>query len=219
MSGTNTDITEQKRMREQQAQLEKQWQQSRKLEALGTLAGGIAHDFNNILVGILGNLQLAEMELPGASPVREFLRRATQASQRARDLIARIMTFSRKAEVAPQPLDAGRIVAEVVHLLRASLPARIDLVTAVAPGCPPVLGNAAELHELLMNLALNSASAIGERAGRIEFSLSFGAPPAVLLERYPQVRPEPQLLLAVTDNGAGMTAEVQARMFERFYTT
>jgi PAS domain S-box-containing protein len=219
MSGTNTDITPAVQARERQAKLELQLQQAQKMEALGTLAGGIAHDFNNILVGIQGNVQLAEMQLPENSETRKLLENARKAGRRARDLVARLMAFSRKSPPARQSVAVGPLIEEVVALVRATLPGHIVLERKIAPGCPPLDGDAAEIHEVLMNLVVNAGAALGEKSGVIEISLQFGPPAAELRELNPLVRPEPQLQLTVRDNGSGMTPEVRARIFEPFFTT
>ena len=219
MSGTNTDITDMVQARERQTRLEEQLQQSNKMQALGTLAGGVAHDFNNILVGIQGNVQLAEMDLPANSPVRPLLENAHKACRRARDLVARLMSFSRTSPPSGHAVAIGPLIDEVAALVRATLPSNITIQRQLAPGCPPLDGDAAEIHEVLMNLVVNAAAALGDKGGLIEIGLQYGTPAAALRELNPLVRAEPQLQLSVRDNGQGMSAEVRARIFEPFFTT
>jgi PAS domain S-box-containing protein len=219
ISGTNTDITERMEARERQSRLEAQLHQAQKMEALGTLAGGIAHDFNNILLGIMGNVQLAAMDLPPGSPVAALLENTQQASRRARDLIARIMTFSRRHEPNRQPTSLAPIVTEVCALMRATLPAQVTLEATVDPATPIVNGDPAQLHEVIMNLAVNAVGAIGDKPGRIEISLRHGPPSAELCARYPDLATGAQVQLAVRDTGAGMSPEVAERIFEPFFST
>ncbi|HTL66166.1 MAG TPA: PAS domain-containing protein [Lacunisphaera sp.] len=219
MSGTNSDITDQLRARERQSRLESQLHQAQKMEALGTLAGGIAHDFNNILFGIMGNVELAAMDAPEGGRQATLLANAEQASRRARDLIARIMTFSRPQEPSRQPVALAAIVQEVGALMRASLPAQVTIEARVDPDVPPVNGDPGQLHEALMNLAVNAGSAIGDRPGRLEIRLRYGPPAAELLGRYPDLKAANQVQLAVRDSGVGMTPEVAERIFEPFFTT
>ncbi len=217
--GLNQDITERSDAAQRQHLLEEQLRQAQKLEALGALAGGISHDFNNILTGIMGNLSLAEMELPGDHPVQVRLQEAGKASRRARDHIARILTFSRRYAGERAPASLGPIVQEAMHLLRASLPATIEIRTTIDPNCPRVVCDSTQIHQILMNLGTNAAHAMRSTTGILEVDLQAIVPDQALLDRYPQIEPDHRVRLRVRDNGCGMEQTVLDRIFEPFFTT
>jgi len=200
-------------------QTEEALRHAQKMDALGTLAGGIAHDFNNILTGIMGNLQLASMDLPLNHPVQGPLREASRASVRARDHVTRVLTFSRRYQGERVVTSLGPVLQEAVQLLRASLPATIEIKTNIAADCPPVLSDAAQIHQVVMNLGTNAAYAMCTRGGIISLELQGVVPDRALIERYPQIKPGHRVRLVVRDNGSGMDQTVLARIFEPFFTT
>jgi len=213
------DITERRQAEQRQKNLEDQLRQMQKMEALGTLAGGIAHDFNNILTGILGNLQLAEMDLPTGHPAFVALKAADKASWRARDLIARILSFSRLDRDNRAPASLGPVVFEAVQLLRVGLPANIEIRTDIEPKCPTVVFDAGQIHQVIMNLGTNSAHAMRDHGGILELGLHSVTPGEALRERHPQIIPGPTVCLTLRDTGCGMEPAVLERIFEPFYTT
>ena len=217
--GLNQDITEQAKAAQQGKILEDQLRQAKKMEALGALAGGIAHDFNNILTGIMGNMQLAEMDLPRHHPVQTNLHEAGRATRRARDLVARILTFSRRYPSDRTATFLGPVVQEAVQLLRASLPATIEIRADLAADCPAVVCDPSQIHQLVMNLGTNSAHAMRHEAGVLEFGLGAVFPDRALLDRHPQVKPEHRVRLTIRDTGSGMSREVLEHIFEPFFTT
>ena len=217
--GVNQDITELRLAEQQRVRLEEQLQQAQKMEALGTLAGGIAHDFNNILTGILGQLQLAALDLPDTHPAREAVGEAAKAGRRARELVARILAFSRRSQLDRKPHPLAPIVQEAVHLLRASLPATIGIRTVFDPDCPPVLCDSARIHQILMNLGTNAAHAMRDRTGVMSIEVSRVKPDAALIRRHPQINPGHTVRLTISDNGLGMEEAVLKRIFEPFFTT
>lgn len=217
--GLSQDVTEQSRAAEQRRLLEEQLRQAQKMDALGTLAGGIAHDFNNILTGIMGNLDLAALELPAGHAAQVRLQDARQASRRARDHVARILTFSRRHQGERQVRPLGPVVQEAAQLLRASLPVTIEIRTRFAPDCPPILCDAAQIHQVVMNLGTNAAHAMRNRGGILSLDVEPTTPDRTLRERHPQVKPEHRVRLVVRDTGTGMDAAVLARIFEPFFTT
>jgi len=208
--GANSDIEEQKRAREGQVRMQK-------LEALGTLAGGIAHDFNNILLAICGNTSLALEECPPGSPMRENLEEIEQASRRAVDLVRRILAFSRKDEPCRAVVELRPVVEEVMKLMRATLPAQIEMRAQFEPGAPPMLGDASQVHQVLMNLLTNSAHAVGEGRGLIRLTLE--RVDVVEMLASTQLKPGSYACLSIADSGCGMTTETLARMFDPFFTT
>ncbi len=217
--GINQDVTERRQEEEHRSRLEDQLQQAQKMDALGTLAGGIAHDFNNILTGLLGHLQLAELDLPDSHPARAGLREAGRAGRRARDLVARILAFGRRSQHDWQPRPLGPVVHEAIQLLRASLPTTIEIRTEIAPGLPTVLCDTAQMHQVLMNLGTNAAHAMRDVAGSLTFALEPVVPTPELRRRHPQIRPEHTLRLSVRDTGVGIPEEVLPRIFDPFFTT
>ncbi len=159
------DITEQRR-------LEEQLRQSQKMQAIGTLAGGIAHDFNNILAGIIGFSEIVEEDLPEGSPLKRHMKKVLQASFRGRDLVKQILAFSRKIEHIREPVSLWEIVEETSKLLRASIPATINIVTEMKAVNDRVKASAVELQQILMNLATNAARAIGDKGGVMTISVT-----------------------------------------------
>ncbi len=218
--GSIVDITERKQDEETRKRLESHLRQAQKLEAIGTLAGGIAHDFNNILAGILGSIQLAEGELGKHEPARPLLERATKACLRARDLVAKILTFSRRGDQQHAVHALGPVVREATGLLRASLPATIEIRTFITDEALPVLCEPVQVHQVVMNLSANAAHAMRARGGVLTIALDRFVPDAAFSAAHPEFPPAPAAArLSVVDTGTGMDAVTRERIFEPFFTT
>ena len=147
------DVTE-------ELKLEKRLLQGQKLEAIGTLTGGIAHDFNNILSAIFGYAELALMERKHDPDTEKYIRRILKASARARDLVSQILTFSRKTEVELRPMQPKTVLKEALKLLRASIPATIDIQSHIESDAA-ILAEPTQIHQVAMNLFTNAVHAIG----------------------------------------------------------
>ena len=200
-----TDITEIAEGERKRRDLEAQLHHSQKLEALGTLAGGMAHDLNNTLVPIVALSQAMVRRLPEGSRDRMSLYLIFQAADRARDLVRRILTFSRKEAAERKLVNLGEVVGQSIKLLRSLVPTTIDLVSELAP-VPPVMGDPGQCYQILVNLVSNASRAIGNGPGTITVRL------ACDLETN-------EVMLAVEDTGCGMDEATQRRIFEPFYTT
>ncbi len=241
MSGTNTNITRHKQaeaaraslesqLSESQrleaiASLEAQLRESQKMEAVGTLAGGIAHDFNNILATILGNTELARLDASTNPLALESLEEIHKAATRARDLVQQILSFSRRQPTSRQRIGLAPLLEESARLLRSTLPARITVEVECSPCLPPVMADATQVQQVLINLATNAMQAIGDKPGRIGFQLdtvmldaSLAAAQPVLYALFTK-RPGLTLRLRVSDDGFGMDAVTLSRIFEPFFTT
>ncbi|MDO9263112.1 MAG: ATP-binding protein [Desulfosalsimonadaceae bacterium] len=221
VDGVIFDITADRETLQKQQALEEQLRQAQKLEALGALAGGITHDFNNILSAIYGYTQLALMELPEGSPARAYLNNMFDAGNRAKELVKQILTFSRLETQKQFPVEVRLIVKEALKLLRASIPATIEIRQNIAPNCGNVLANPTQIHQILMNLCINAYHAMREAGGIL----------SVLLEPLDMagngdaasglsgLRPGPYLRLEVSDTGHGMDRKTIDRIFEPYFTT
>ena len=192
--------------------------QSQKLEALGTLAGGIAHDFNNVLGAILGYSELGIEQTQPGTALRRYLDNIVTAANRARDLVARILAFSRPGVGSVAPLALQPILTEVRNLCAAALPSPITVVVRVPQTPLVVAGDAAQLHQMFANLVTNAVQAVGE-AGKIEVA---AAPVEIDAERVCTVgrlHPGAYARVDVTDTGVGMSAVQVERIFDPFFTT
>ena len=199
--------------------LGQQLRQSHKMEAIGTLAGGIAHDFNNILAAIIGNAELALDDVPEGSGVHHNLEQIFQASQRAKDLVKQILAFSRRDNQEAVLMEAGPLVAETMKLLRSSIPATIDIRHRVEPGRDKIMADAARLQQILMNLCSNAAHAMREKGGVLEVVVREHQVNEDATASLPDLPAGSYLMIAVSDTGHGMTANVMERIFDPFFTT
>ncbi|HWA72824.1 MAG TPA: PAS domain S-box protein [Polyangiaceae bacterium] len=208
------DLTESKRAAEERLELESQLRQAQKMEAVGTLAAGIAHDFNNILSAIRGNSELAALDLPPDHPARESLDEIERASRRATELVQQIVGFSRPRPRTVERVDLRELVAEVVRLLRSTLPAGVELSSEGEP--LSVLADPTQLHQVLVNLCTNAWQAMEGRTGSIAIRIARRAPPnSAPLE----LAPGDYACVSVSDSGKGMSKEVLPRIFEPFFST
>jgi PAS domain S-box-containing protein len=197
--------------------LEAQLFQSQKLESIGTLAGGIAHDFNNILTGILGFCELARFNAAPESELMGQLQEIRAAGLRAKDLVAQILTFSRRGTTELVPIDLAQPVAEALRLIRASTPATIAITSELESGT--VRADSTQVQQVVLNLCTNAIHAIGEKSGRLDVTLRRIEVDARLAAEVPNLGPGPSLCLAVCDNGHGMSQATIDRIFDPFFTT
>jgi PAS domain S-box-containing protein len=206
----NTDATEKKRLAARIAL-------AQRMEGLGSLAGGIAHDFNNILGAIMGSVGLAQGYLPSDHRAQRNLAVAMSACGRAAELVRRILAFSRYREPQWRRLQLQPVVTEALQLLRASLPAMIDIRTFWAADVPDVMADAAQIQQVIMNLGTNAAEAMGGRG-----TLTVRLEPATLEEElrgaFSEVPPGSYARLSVEDTGCGMDEATMARVFDPFFT-
>ena len=200
--------------------LERQLSQSLKMEAIGTLAGGIAHDFNNILAGIIGFTEMVLEDVPSDGPIQRRLELALKGARRGRDLVKQILTFSRKGNQEKRALSMCVILDEVFPLVRASLPATIDIKKTVLARSDTVLVDSTQMHQVILNLCSNAAHAMREKGGFLEITLAEECVAAdersLSME---QKKPGDYLRLSIADTGCGIKADDLERIFDPFFTT
>ena len=224
-----SDISERRRNEAARNQLQAQLRESQKMEALGMFAGGVAHDFNNIIAAIMGNVELACQDTGPEHPALESLDEIRKSSQRAKDLVRQILAFGRRERPERALISLAPVVTESTGFVRAMLPAGTTLDVSCAAGVRPVLANANQIQQVLLNLCGNAWQALQGRAlpGSIEIRLEerivADASPAERERRSSQERvdvpPGRYTCLVVRDNGCGMDAATRARIFEPFFTT
>ena len=210
------DVSERKKF-------ERELQETQKLESLGLLAGGIAHDFNNLLTGILGNASLAYSDAREDDPIRLRLREVIRASERAAFLTRQMLAYAGKGRFVIETLDMSTLVREISALVRTSISKSVELKLELAPDLPLIEADPAQMQQVVMNLVINGAEAIGEDAGgTVEIRTSLRE----LNEREAteffgpgQFSREPYVQLEVSDTGHGMDEATKARIFDPFFTT
>jgi PAS domain S-box-containing protein len=217
LDGVMIDITEQREAEEARRGLEVQLRQAQKMEAIGTLAGGIAHDFNNILAAVIMHAELLGQDPHLAE--REHVAGILAASQRARNLIQQILAFSRLHEPERQPVALDSVVGEALKLLRATLPATIEIRTEIAAAGLLVLADVTEMHQVVVNLCANAAHAMRERGGLLHVGFRPVLVDQTLIRQHPELRPGPWVRLEVRDTGHGMDPGTLERIFDPFFTT
>ncbi|MFL5493027.1 MAG: PAS domain S-box protein, partial [Gemmatimonadales bacterium] len=215
--GSIVDISARKLAEQERHTLEEQLRQAQKMEAVGTLAGGIAHDFNNLLGAIVGYAELIADTVEGEE-VHGDIRELLKAADRGRLLVDHILAFSRRQEIIRRPLSLGQVAEEVTKMLRATIPAAVEIRLQVHPEVPRVLADATSIHQVLMNLGTNAAHAMP--AGG---TMSIQIEPFYVRDSIARGRSDlhegPYALLMVSDTGVGMDRVTRSRVFEPFFTT
>jgi PAS domain S-box-containing protein len=184
-----------------------------RLESIGRLAGGVAHDFNNLLGAILANVDLSLLEAAGGTPMHEHLTTIRDATRRAKDLVRQILTFGRRDQPRPVPIDPAQVVGEALTLARAGLPPGMELTASLPPIAGSVLADPTQLHQIVLNLVSNACDAVAPK-GHVEVSVS-----AVDGASLRPTQPGSWVCLRVRDDGVGMTEETRRHLFEPYHTT
>ena len=215
--GTCTDIDDQKRSGEAM-------REAQKLESIGLLAGGVAHDFNNLLTGILGNASLMLEIVPDEHSIRGLLENVVLASERAADLTRQLLAYAGKGRYFIESVDLSLLVREIGSLILSSIPKMVNLHLELADDLPLAEVDPAQIRQLVMNLVINGAEAIGEdRAGTVTVSTWFQPVDDVYLASMEsgvnEMASGDYIAIRVADTGCGMDQSVRKRIFDPFFTT
>lgn len=213
------DISRRKNAEREKEKLEVQLRQSQKMEAIGTLAGGIAHDFNNILTAIIGYTELSIMESAEDSELYDNLKQIEIASNRARDLVQQILTFSRKSKQKNAPIDIAPIIKETLKLIRSSLPTTIEIKQNIVLKSSTVLADPTQIHQIIVNICTNAGYAMREKGGLLQVSLTEKYLDEIDIIRYKGLKEGNYLHLQIGDNGCAMDNDTLAQVFNPFFTT
>jgi signal transduction histidine kinase/ActR/RegA family two-component response regulator len=213
------DITEHKQAEEDLQRYEDQIRQMQKMQAIGQLAGGIAHDFNNILTAILGNAEIACSQVASDHPLRSNLMRILEAGNRASCLVQQILTFSHHQKFLRTVIALSSVVDEALAMLQATLPAGIELTNSCNPATPPILADATQILQVLINLCTNSWHALEGKPGHIAVDLAPITLTQSLHSPCTTLPPGHYACLSVRDTGCGMDPDTVTRIFDPFFTT
>ena len=204
-------------------QLEEAVRQTQKLESVGVLAAGVAHDFNNVLTAILGNVSLVRRRLASAnvdSQVDTLLAAAERAANRAADLVKQLLNYAGKGRREMRPVDIGQVMKDALAIVQASVPKKIKLIRDIPSHTPTLEADVGQLQQLILNLVLNGAEAIGDNHGEVSVRVR-DLTEAELVQRYaPFPLPQgPYTEVTVSDNGVGMDERTLQQIFDPFFTT
>jgi PAS domain S-box-containing protein len=220
LHGVLTDITE--RRQAEQAIQERNLLEAQRYKSLGVLAGGVAHDFNNLLTAIVGNANLAQLDVPAGSPVRDHLKQIESVAWRAAELCQQMLAYAGKGRLLSGPVNLSTLVQDSRDLLHATVSRQAALTLDLAAELPSTWADATQMRQVLMNLIRNASEALVEGRGNICVATGKIHCDAGSLHAEPFAEGLAEgdyVFLEVTDNGCGMTAEVKAQMFEPFFTT
>ena len=212
------DITERKRAQAERERLEQRLRQAEKMEAVGRLAGGVAHDFNNVLAGVVAYGEMLFEETPADSPLKRYAQNVLTAASRGRELVEQILAYSRSQRGKREPVDVANVVAETIELIRGSLPANIRLETGAQQSPQVVIGDATQLHQVVMNLCSNAIHAMSA-GGTLRVMLQTAQVSTERVLSHGTVQPGCYVQLIVQDSGSGMDRATLSRVFEPFFTT
>ena len=214
--GIVRDITD----RELAKELERQLMRAQKMEAIGTLAGGIAHDFNNILTVILGNISLlkAYHAKPG-DKIHSRLTETEKATLKARDLVRRILSFSKQELEQRAPTSFGPLVEETLKMLMPAIPSTIELSQDIDKDAGLVMGNVSQIEQVIMNLCTNAVHAMRENGGVLKIKVKKAELSDEFFTRNIEIPPGEYLELTISDTGHGIEPEIMDKIFDPYFTT
>lgn len=217
--GIDRDITSRKFFEKERRDLELQYRQSQKLEALGTLAGGIAHDLNNVLTPIMGGAQLSLMKLDSSHPIYDNIKTIEEGVQRAADLLHQILAFSRKQVNAPKPLNLSILIKNFAKILRRVIREDIHLAVELDEALWTIEADKNQMEQILINLVVNARDAVAD-GGKVTIqTANREVPHPNSRDTEGRITPGSYVIMSVQDNGDGMDATTRTRIFDPFYTT
>jgi len=217
LRGLIIDISDLKKAEEEKERLKQHLHQAQKMEAVGTLAGGIAHDFNNILAAITGYTELTLDEASKLGLPAEPLNQVLKAADRAKELVKRILAFSRKMEPVLRPLDLNKEIIQAGRILERTIPKMIEIQYRLAEDLPPIRGDAVQVEQVLLNLGGNARDAMPQ-GGRLVIETSQAILDEESCRGRLDLRPGHFVVLTVSDTGHGMDEETLAKIFDPFFT-
>ncbi len=216
--GQIRDLSERKQAEAERAELEAQFRQAQKLEAVGLLTGGVAHDFNNLLGVIAGYTGLMLMDLAETSPLRHKVLQIQDAGERAASLVRQLMAFSRKQVIEPEVLNFNQVLSGLKKMLPRIIGEDIELVFSPAPDLGNVMADPGQMEQVVMNLIVNARDAMSQ-GGNLTIETANVMLDEAYAHRHAGVAAGPHAMMAVSDTGAGMDKAVLEKIFDPFFTT
>ncbi len=217
--GIDRDITKRKTIEKERRELEAQYRQSQKLEALGTLAGGIAHDLNNVLTPILGCTQISRLKLSSGNSIFSNLKTIEESVERAADLIHQILAFSRKQVMSTKPLDLTLLIRSFAAMLRRLIREDIQLTFELEEDLWLIEADKNQMEQILINLVVNARDAVEEGGEMVIQTANMVITKHDSGQADRQLVPGPYVVMSVRDNGQGMDAQTLGRIYDPFFTT
>lgn len=216
------DVSEKKKVVEERKRLENQMQHLQKLESLGLMAGMIAHDFSNILIGVVGNADIALDEMSPTAPGRERIHEIEREAKRATELCHQLLAYSGKGKFIIEPIDLNKLIEETQHMLEISISKKAVLKFHFTQNLPAIEADVTQMRQILMNLMLNASDAIGEKSGVISITTGvMECDKAYLRQTFldTSLSEGIYVYLEVADTGCGMDEATKQKIFEPFFST